>query len=54
MDFNDFVDWEERKAKVNDYVDSFVGMCPDAQEKLREEKLDELKEDFIEKINEKI
>tara|TARA_B100000965_G_scaffold338735_1_gene306075 strand:+ start:1007 stop:1171 length:165 start_codon:yes stop_codon:yes gene_type:complete len=54
MDFNDFMDLEDRKAKVNDYVDSFVAMCPDAKEKLREEKLEELKEDFMEKINEKI
>ena len=46
MDFNDFVAWEEEKAKVNDYVDSFVAMCPDAQEKLREEKLEELKKRF--------
>ena len=54
MDFNDFIYFEEEKAKVNDYVDSFVAMCPDAREKLREEKLEELKEDFMEKINEKI
>ena len=50
MDFNDFMYWEEDKAKVNDYVDSFVGMCPDSKDKLRKEKLEALKENVMDNI----
>ena len=50
MGFNDFIYFEEEKAKVNDYVDSFVGMCPDAKDKLREEKLEALRLDVLNNI----
>lgn len=50
MDFNDFMDWEERKSKVNDYVDSLISMCDYAREELREEKLEALREDVLDNI----
>jgi len=50
MNFNDFMDWEEDKAKVNDYVDSFIGMCPESKDKLRKEKLEALREDVLNDI----
>tara|TARA_R100000900_G_scaffold118012_1_gene92850 strand:+ start:442 stop:600 length:159 start_codon:yes stop_codon:yes gene_type:complete len=50
MNLNEFLEWEERKSQVNDYVDSLSGLSDCSREEIRKEELESLREDVLDNI----